>query len=251
MAIRLKMLVEGQTEEAFASKILGPHLARFGIFLEAPTIVFTKREENGLRQKGGGSSFGKIEHQLLMLIRGDNDPDCRFTSMFDFYAFPFKGLDFDCSLYPSHQQAVVELERAFQKRIYAKLLAETNGVRDRFIPFVMLHEFETLIFADPQQLDWQFVEDSDQPAIAELVRQSQACPNPEDINSSPETAPSKRILAQLSAYQKPSDGPEVVSRIGLPALKAKCPHFRQWLERLENLPNERLNVIYAHTKPIN
>ena len=248
MAVRLKMLVEGQTEEAFASKVLGPYLSQFGVVLEPPTIVFTKREENGLRHKGGASSFGKIENQLLMLLRGDNDPNCRFTSMFDFYAFPFKGLAFDCSRFPSYRQAVVELEKALQKRVYSTLLAEANGVRDRFIPFVMLHEFETLIFADPQQLDWQFVEDSDQPAIAELVRQSQACPNPEDINSSPETAPSKRILAQLTAYQKPSDGPEVVSRIGIPALKGKCPHFRQWLERLENLPNERVNLVYANTK---
>lgn len=246
MSIRLKMLVEGQTEEAFASKILGPHLARFDIFLEAPTIVFTKREENGLRQKGGGSSFGKIEHQLLLLIRGDNDPDCRFTSMFDFYAFPFMGLDFDCSLYPSHQQAVVELERAFQKRIYTRLLAETNGVRDRLIPFVMLHEFETLIFADPQKLDWQFVDDSDQPAIAELVRLSQSFANPEDINSSRETAPSQRILDVLRAYHKPTDGIEVVSQIGIPALKAKCPHFRQWVERLENLSNEKATIIYEN-----
>lgn len=245
MAVRLKMLVEGQTEEAFATKVLGPYLSQFGVVLEPPTIVFTKREENGLRHKGGASSFGKIETQLLMLMRGDNDPNCRFTSMFDFYAFPFKGLDFDCSRYPSHQQAVVELEQAFQKRIYSRLLAGANGVRDRFIPFVMLHEFETLIFADPQKLDWQFVDDSDQPAIAELVRQAKACTNPEDINSSPEKAPSKRILAQLPAYHKPTDGIEVVSKIDLPALKAKCPHFAQWLYRLENLPNERCHTVYA------
>jgi Domain of unknown function (DUF4276) len=59
--------------------------------------------------------------------------------------------------------------------------------------------------------------------------------NPENINDGPQTAPSKRIKAVWSGYQKTFHGPLIACDIGLDAIRKSCPHFNQWLERLEKL----------------
>ena len=60
-------------------------------------------------------------------------------------------------------------------------------------------------------------------------------PTPEDINDSPATAPSKRIVAVLPRYRKRIHGPDVAERIGLNAIRAECPRFHDLLTRLESL----------------
>ncbi|MBK8042873.1 MAG: DUF4276 family protein [Haliscomenobacter sp.] len=61
--------------------------------------------------------------------------------------------------------------------------------------------------------------------------------NPEEINESPETAPSKRIIQYLPDYegQKAQVGPLVAEDIGLNLLRQKCPHFNDWINKLENI----------------
>ena len=59
---------------------------------------------------------------------------------------------------------------------------------------------------------------------------------PEHINNSPQTAPSKRILALVPHYKKTVDGPLIAEDIGLDAIRAQCPHFNNWIERLLALP---------------
>ena len=61
--------------------------------------------------------------------------------------------------------------------------------------------------------------------------------SPELIDDGPDTAPSKRIIAEIPEYakRKSSAGPIVAERIGLPALRAKCEHFGGWIDRLETL----------------
>jgi Domain of unknown function (DUF4276) len=51
------------------------------------------------------------------------------------------------------------------------------------------------------------------------------------------TAPSKRIIDLIPAYEgmKRSAGPDIAVMTGLPAIRAKSPHFSSWLTRLEEL----------------
>jgi hypothetical protein len=60
---------------------------------------------------------------------------------------------------------------------------------------------------------------------------------PEEINESPQTAPSKRIIKYLPDYegQKAQVGPMVAEEIGLTALRHNCPHFNDWITKLENI----------------
>ena len=46
--------------------------------------------------------------------------------------------------------------------------------------------------------------------------------------------PSYRILALFQAYRKPLHGPIAAKRIGLDQLRAECPHFDEWIGKLEH-----------------
>ena len=52
-----------------------------------------------------------------------------------------------------------------------------------------------------------------------------------------DTAPSKRIIGQLPRYEhdKATVGVQAAQQIGLSRIRAKCPHFSRWVERLEAL----------------
>jgi len=103
----------------------------------------------------------------------------------------------------------------------------------RFIPYFQLYEFEALLFSDLQKIKKQY------PAcgreIQNLANDVANSPNPELINDSSETAPSKRIIKQIPSYDKKSAGPIIANHIGLPVLRAKCRHFNEWLTKLEKL----------------
>jgi hypothetical protein len=61
--------------------------------------------------------------------------------------------------------------------------------------------------------------------------------SPELINDGEQTAPSKRIIQAIPSYEgaKVSVAPLMAQKIGLEIIRQKCPHFNQWIERLENL----------------
>lgn len=92
-----------------------------------------------------------------------------------------------------------------------------------------------MLFADPTQLAPFF--DAQARAIAALTDIAKGVGSPEFIDDGQQTAPSKRIIAQLPGYAsaKVSVGPQVAERIGLERLRATCPHFAEWLTRLERL----------------
>ena len=59
----------------------------------------------------------------------------------------------------------------------------------------------------------------------------------EHINDGEQTAPSKRIIRVLPAYEgrKTTAGPDIAEVIGLVKLREKCPHFDNWLKAIERL----------------
>jgi hypothetical protein len=67
------------------------------------------------------------------------------------------------------------------------------------------------------------------------IRNSVPNSNPELINESPQTAPSKRILKICDSYDKVDDGILILKEIGLNKLRSECTHFNEWLTKLEGL----------------
>lgn len=106
-------------------------------------------------------------------------------------------------------------------------------IRDiRFIPHISLHEFEALIFSDPNMLRRVYIDNGRQ--IDDLVALSQEV-NPELINDDPETCPSKRIKKAIRSYNKRFAGSRVAKAIGLNRIRSRCKHFNDWIGVLEGL----------------
>lgn len=75
--------------------------------------------------------------------------------------------------------------------------------------------------------------------IKKLEQELQQCGGkPENVNNRPETAPSKRLIAALGKYNKTKTGPMVTAMVGINGLKAQCPHFKDWIEKLEQMVKE-------------
>lgn len=58
---------------------------------------------------------------------------------------------------------------------------------------------------------------------------------PEAINHGPHTHPQARLRQAWPGYKETSDGPTLLAKIGIPAVRARCPHFAAWLDQLEAL----------------
>lgn len=216
---RLHVLVEGQTEDAFVRDVLTPHLVRRGVH---PTSILlkTKRVKSGGAFRGGVTTTKQVLDDLGRLL-GDSSAD-GVTTILDYYALPddFPGLS---SLPPGDAYArVAHVETALLAR-FATL---------RFIPHLVLHEYETWIFSSPRACDWVFDEPS---VISQLEGICATAGGAERIDEGPSTAPSKRISKVFPSYRKALHGPIAVGAIGIAALRDACPHADAWLERLETL----------------
>ena len=100
-----------------------------------------------------------------------------------------------------------------------------------------MYEFEGLLFSAPGHL----AAGINQPALEGQFQHIRDIFNtPEEINNSPDTAPSKRIMALYQGYQKPIHGSLAAIEIGLASIRSECSRFDNWLKRIEVLrPIER------------
>lgn len=219
--IRLHVTAEGQTEQAFVKSVLAPHLVNHGVYADSRCVLTSKDKRAGKAYRGGLTNYVKAKNDILSWLKEDRSQGCRFTTMFDLYALP---PDF-----PGYAQAKKQADPYMRvERLESALAEDLNDTR--FVPYIQLHEFESLILADPQKLDWEYME-HDEP-INNLTHMV-GTHNPELINDGPETAPSKRIIREIPEYDKVGAGVLVTEKIGLETLRGKCPHFAQWLTSLE------------------
>ncbi len=216
---RLLIYVEGQTEETFVRDLLAPHLWTLGLHPE-PTLARTKRTKSGLTFKGGITSYERVKNDISRLL-GDRGA-AGVSTMLDYYHLPgdFPG---KANLPPgSCFDRVRHLENRFRDDID----------HPAFLPFLTLHEFEALLFSQPEQIEAAF------PDLHLKDRMSlEALPfaSPEEINEGESTHPAARIAKHIPAYRKRVHGPLIAERIGLDIIRSKCSHLDTWLTRLESL----------------
>ncbi len=214
---RCYLLVEGQTEETFVRELIGPHYARIRRFI-TPIIFSTSPG-----YKGGVTSYAKIKPQLTRLCRQDRS--AIVSTLMDLYALP--------NDFPGKADASYPLLGTGRQKAQFIELRLTQDVNEpNFLAHLTVHEFEAVLFVEPERFsDW-----TDSPKVVEaLAAIAQEHLTPEDINDSPQTAPSKQILKLMPRYEKTFHGPLIASDIGLDALRQACPHFNAWLARLEQL----------------
>lgn len=226
---RLLIHVEGETEEMFVNEVLAPHLYTARWEVVAAHIVGNAR----LRERRGGiKAWNVVRDDIMRHLK--EDPGCYATTMVDFYGLPQSGGKAwpgraAAAQLPSAQKAPhvqAQLDADIQQAMGAGFLAA------RFIPFVIMHEFEALLFSDCEAFS-RGVGRSDLRGPLQTIRDSFT--TPEEINDSPITAPSKRVEALIPNYQKPFLGTLAALEVGLARIRAECPHFCAWLTRLERI----------------
>jgi hypothetical protein len=211
---RVLILVEGQTEEGFIKQLVAPHLLTYNVAL-IPRIVMTKLVVGGSNYKGGGD-FGKIVGDVKRLL-GDSNA-VAVTTFFDFYGFP--------------RNIPSALESDFGNIEQLELKISEAVAHERFRPYLQRHEFEALLFANPEIVARIGLA----PEKAQtLALQRALFDSVEDINNDPSTAPSKRLKAVFPFYRKPIQGPAAASEIGIAAMRSVAPRFSAWLSWLELL----------------
>lgn len=186
---RLLVHVEGQTEETFVNEALAPHLREHHYSLVSARLHGNARQRS---QRGGGRAWSVVRKEIINHLR--EDQGCVATTMVDYYGLPQSGGQAwpgraDAGRVPFPQKAAI-IENALLVDICSELGEGFN--RNRFIPFVVMHEFEGLLFSDCTL----FGQGISRPELAsdfQAIRDQFS--SPEEINDSAVTAPSKRIKA--------------------------------------------------------
>lgn len=215
--IRINIICEGQTEENFVKEILAPHLALKGI-------------EATPHNLGTGTNYDKLRKKIIKWLK--EEPKSWVTTLIDLYAMPDDFPGWAEHRNKPTQDKILALESALKTDI------ERENVDNwRFIPHYQLHEFEALLFSNPEVMEnWLGIDSPVRPGTFAAIRR--AFNTPEDINDKRETAPSKRISGLVKNYQKPTMGMIIAGEIGLEKMRAECPHFNAWLITLERLSQE-------------
>jgi hypothetical protein len=223
---RLYLFAEGETEQTFADTVLKPHLAKFGVYLSRPVLIAHARRR-GKVHRGGGRKYTPMKDDILRFLKQERGGEVFFTTMIDLYAIhpEFPGLT-----------EAEKLRHVPDKRVEALEQAFTSDIGDvRFVPYIQLHEYEAYLFSDPTWFRYFYDHHEKQMAALKAIADKHA--TPELIDDGQDSAPSKRIIAELPDCEdaKPAVGPQVAELIGLEVIRGKCPHFAAWLSRLEQL----------------
>lgn len=219
MPKKVLVLAEGPTEEKFIKRVLSPYLISKDIYL-IPTIITTKKELRGPDHKGGVKSYSQVKKDLRPLFY-DTSADI-VTTMIDYYALP--------SDFPSYDQRPDGTCYARVEFMEDQFSTDINHTK--FLPYLQLHEFETLVFASEDKLPIAFVNEDRK--IREITAINNSVASPEEINENPNSAPSKRLKRIFPEYQKTFHSQLILSQANIDDLRAKCTHFNSWLTELES-----------------
>ncbi|EJL6578341.1 DUF4276 family protein [Vibrio cholerae] len=215
------VICEGQTEESFVNELLVDPFAQKGIYLK-PALIGRPGH------KGGNFKFERLAPDVGKRLL--TDKNCYCTTFFDFYGLPetFPGKN-AVNATASVQDKANALQDALNEKLVEKI---GKDAMRRFIPYVQMYEFEGLLFSDPQKMA-QGMERLD--LVRAFTEIAGAFDTPEQINNSPQTAPSKRIESLVLGYEKPLLGTLAALEVGLDKMREQCPLFDAWLKRIEAL----------------
>jgi len=186
-----------------------------------------------LFQKAGGiPKYSISQKQILNTIR--SDPSCFCTTMVDFYGMPTNWPDREqANQCQSYAEKADMVEGGILKDIAGHLGNSFN--LNRFMPYVQMHEFEALLFSSPLKLAESFG-DEKLSSTFQTIRNEFS--TPEEIDDNYDTCPSRRIEGVFQGFKKTINGITAASRIGLEKMRQECPHFNEWITKLEDIGNQ-------------
>ncbi len=214
------IIVEGHAEEQFVNESLRPWLANYNI----PDVRAIKIRTSQ-SQKGGSSDYQKFKNDVTRVLNQEHD--ILVTSLIDFFRLPKKFPQFDAAIKLNGVEKQVEfLEQALAQDISS----------ERFLPYIQLHEFEALLFANI--LGFKFLPNISPAQIASVQKIIHDYPNPELINNNPKTAPSKRLVQIFPSYKKVLHGNYIILENSFSTILEKCPRFSNWANEIIRKMNQ-------------
>jgi len=209
---RLYIVVEGQAEQEFVNSLIAPYLHRYNIYDVTPILIHTSKTG-----RGGFVNYLHLKNDVMKLLHSTKS-DFIVSTFVDFFRIPEVPYRERWTSKGTHLEQVLEMEKCI-----------SDDISDhRFIPYIQLHEFEALLFSSNKGFEAYFTESE----AIETQKIIEAYNNPEDINSSPEGAPSKRLQSIKADYNKVIEGNLIALEIGINELLAKCPKFKSWITQL-------------------
>ena len=207
---RLLVHVEGQTEENFVNQVLGPHLQGHGFSSVRARLMGNARQRS---HRGGIRGWPLARRDIVRHLREDRE--CVATLMVDFYGLPQSG----GGAWPGRAEAshrpFVDKARLVEESLASEVRHAMGDNFDahRFVPHLMMHEFEGLLFSDCDTLGAVI----GQSGLAPQLQQTGLAPqlqqirdsfeSPEEINESPGQAPSKRCTPDTRSRSPESSPP--------------------------------------------
>jgi len=179
-----------------------------------------------------------IEHLLkdvnLWLLQEQNNSDCWVTTMVDLYAFPYQNREEWKIPFESKNSG---LEKAL---FLEEKLHEEFQNTPWFIPYIQLHEYEALLLVNTDAIHKAFADHYSHITLQQFKKNIGTL-EPEEINQGEHTAPSKRIIQYYPEYgdSKPVWGSLIAQEIGIEVMRKICPHFNNWIIKLENLVDKK------------
>lgn len=213
---RLIIICEGQTEIEFCKDVLSPFLIKKNIFIQTPLV----------KKSGGGivpwtSLKKQIENHLL-------EQNVYVTTFIDYYGIP------DNFNFPKWSESKIIVNKSERMDLLENGMHLDLKSNPRFIPYIQLHEFESLLFNNIEVFD-QHITQSEFKTREDLINILNQNPNPELINNNKETAPSKRLQNHIIGYNKIVYGSILAESIGLTRIRNKSPRFNQWMNIIESI----------------
>lgn len=210
---RVYIVVEGQTEQEFVNSMIVPYLYGFGIYSVTPVLIRTSRSG-----RGGMINYEHLHNTIKMLLQS-SQTDFIVTTFIDFFRIPNNMPKYEeCITKPNDMQRIEALEEAMNENISDS----------RFFSYIQMHEFEALLFSNNKGFESYFIDNEAEQTSAIIA----AYENPEDINSTPEGAPSKRLLSIKPDYNKVLEGNLIALEIGINVILEKCPRFAEWINAI-------------------
>lgn len=210
---RLYIVVEGQTEQEFVNSLIAPYLQEFEIYSVTPVLIRTSRSG-----RGSMVNYQHLYNTIKMLL-ASSKADFVVTTLIDFFRLP--------NDMPNYAESMAITDKTQCVEALENAIDESIG-DSRFFSYIQLHEFEALLFSSNKGFEFYFSEEYAN-KTAQIIS---SYDNPEDINSSPEGAPSKRLLAIKPNYNKVLEGNLIALEIGINAIIEKCPRFAEWMNNI-------------------
>jgi hypothetical protein len=211
---RLIIVCEGPTENEFCLTVLAPALNKLDIYVEAPLIK---------KSNGGIVPWVNIKRQIETHL---HEGDAYVSMLVDYYgikdSYDFPGWD--------KSKGISSLSKRLQFLCDSMKADIASELASRFIPYMQMHEFESLLFSDITVFKNNF--DQKEMDFSILENAIRKFANPEEINSRPSLAPSKRLINAIPEYEKVLFGNYLASEIGLTTIMNQCPLFNKWITTL-------------------